>query len=213
MFLTTRAGTAVTVNFIADTSAGLTQIALDGLNITTVDTHNASAHDTRDCTPVSWSSGNLPSGHHTIALYPLTASIDVHNFMYVIGLYRTYPLLTFSQATQANQPAVPWLQPNQPRPFRVGVHRTYGTRFALFPSLLLPPWVWCRDSFPSPPSCSVLLISDTRSSVHRILSRQTQLSPSTVTLPLGVPWRPHRWGATQDFPTGLARCGNALSVP
>ncbi len=91
MFLTARAGTAVTVNFIADGHAGLAQIALDGLNITAVDTHNISARDTRDCTPVSWSSGNLPSGGHTVALYPLKASMDVHNFVYVIRSYCTYP--------------------------------------------------------------------------------------------------------------------------
>jgi hypothetical protein len=92
MLLNTNAGTAVTINLLADGVGGPIVIGLDGSNMTAVNTLNASLALVEGCTPVSWSSGNLPFGSHTVAAYLLPDAsnifnaIDVHNFVYVVYL-------------------------------------------------------------------------------------------------------------------------------
>lgn len=87
MLLNIEVGTAVTVNFLADAIGGPLIIGLDGSNITTVNTYNASTVLPSDCIPVSWSSGNLQYGTHAVAANVAPSingtNMDLHNFVYV----------------------------------------------------------------------------------------------------------------------------------
>jgi hypothetical protein len=84
--LNTELGVAVTVNFFTDRDGGPVIIGLDGSNVTTVDSLETTIVSTGGCTPISWSSENLPFGSHTVAAYispnrTKSMRMVVHNFV------------------------------------------------------------------------------------------------------------------------------------
>jgi hypothetical protein len=85
-------GTALTINFVAESRGATAQIILDGTNTARIDTFKSDVFDSQ-CAPQEWNSGALSNGNHVVTVTQLprindttigTAFVWIRNFVYAV---------------------------------------------------------------------------------------------------------------------------------